>query len=481
MPTALQREHPTLWTDTTWNVSPSGPPPDDETLSSIGARQTKALLESASRSLNDVVARLDLSSETTRDSFTASAHQGIHTDAGAAPELRVPASKTPDTADGAAASDTREQALETPKTPGQHGTSTTAENFDPSSLQGASALRYWIAKIQAVVDDCSETQLVDTLERFKKQNKIQRDEQQKKSDELQRKEDAAKVVSTVMGWFGKILGAIITVASVVSAIFTGGASLVLAGIGLALMAGDFIAEIITGKSPIGELLNPIIQKVFLPIVKAFGSAFSAVLKKLGVNDELADIIGNALGTVAAMIAVLAIGALAKSSQVTNLASRMIQPLMRAISKFTPQLMKNVARQVASAASKVMSSADAASESLSRSASTLAKKVGMNFNGEVVGLHMQRVAVTTVATNATAQAGAGAWMGVNEKQMAEAIATIGELTTDMSQMQSALDIVVQFWQKQTHWVEALQKTLSDSTQAELQSSLHTLNNTRRLAV
>ncbi len=48
-----------------------------------------------------------------------------------------------------------------------------------------------------------------------------------------------------MGCIGKVLGALLTIVSVVAAVFTGGASLALAAVGLAVMVADEIVKAAT--------------------------------------------------------------------------------------------------------------------------------------------------------------------------------------------------------------------------------------------
>ncbi|RYH63974.1 MAG: hypothetical protein EON54_07080 [Alcaligenaceae bacterium] len=112
------------------------------------------------------------------------------------------------------------------------GVGAQSDDFDSSKLRGAAALRFWIAKIQETVDETTQTQLVDTLGRFKEQNKAQREFHDKKSEEIQKKEVAAQKASQVMGCLGKIVGAAVVAVSVAAAVVSGGTSLVLAGVGL---------------------------------------------------------------------------------------------------------------------------------------------------------------------------------------------------------------------------------------------------------
>ncbi|SUG71798.1 pathogenicity island 1 effector protein [Salmonella enterica subsp. enterica] len=55
---------------------------------------------------------------------------------------------------------------------------------------------------------------------------------EKKSAEFQEETRKAEETNRIMGCIGKVLGALLTIVSVVAAVFTGGASLALAAVGL---------------------------------------------------------------------------------------------------------------------------------------------------------------------------------------------------------------------------------------------------------
>lgn len=84
-----------------------------------------------------------------------------------------------------------------------------------------------------------------------------------------------------MGCVGKIVGALLTIASVIGAVFSGGASLALAAVGLALMVADEIVKAATGTSFIQQALNPIMEAVLKPLMEAIGKAISKALEALG--------------------------------------------------------------------------------------------------------------------------------------------------------------------------------------------------------
>ncbi|WP_175648885.1 type III secretion system translocon subunit SctE, partial [Burkholderia pseudomallei] len=67
-------------------------------------------------------------------------------------------------------------------------------------------------------------------------------ERQNRSDEYQAQAKKAEEMQKTMGCIGKIVGWVITAVSFAAAAFTGGASLALAAVGLALAVGDEISR-----------------------------------------------------------------------------------------------------------------------------------------------------------------------------------------------------------------------------------------------
>lgn len=91
----------------------------------------------------------------------------------------------------------------------------------------------------------------------------------------------AEELNRTMGCIGKILGAVLTVISVVAAAFTGGASLALAAIGVALMVADEVVKATTGVSFMEEALKPLMDKVLKPLMDLLGKAITKALESMG--------------------------------------------------------------------------------------------------------------------------------------------------------------------------------------------------------
>lgn len=349
------------------------------------------------------------------------------------------------------------------------------DGFDPKTLRGAIRLRFLIDQLQEKVDENTESQLVSTLERFKEQNKAQRAFHAKKSAEIQEKEAAARKAQEVMGCIGKIVGGIIAGIAIGSALITGGSSLVLAGIGLGLMAADAVAEKLTGESLTGRLLNPLIEKVFTPMAQLIGNAIADVLKKLDVDADVADTIGAVAGAVAAAVAVIAAAVAAKALPIGKAMQAVTRPLTRSIAKMMPKLISGVTSKLSSAFASGMSKV---SNAVSRTVTKLSGKLGIT-NAQVVGLQGSRVAIVAEALDASAKAGVTGWVGVTNNQVAQASAEITERLADKEVLQTYVQTAVDSWRQSATWLEGLGHRATNAVEDEQELQRHILARTRTM--
>ena len=114
------------------------------------------------------------------------------------------------------------------------------------NVDAAGRMVLFMARFAELIGDAAEVR----LEAEKKAASEIRDAQSavamRKAEEYEDQVRKAEEANKKMGCIGKILGAVLTVVSVVGAVFTGGASLAIAAVGIALMAGDMIGKAITG-------------------------------------------------------------------------------------------------------------------------------------------------------------------------------------------------------------------------------------------
>lgn len=193
----------------------------------------------------------------------------------------------------------------------------------------------------------------NTLQKFKDQsNKVQSMQKQqqalmeKKADEHAAELQKAAALNKAMGCVGKILGGLITLLSVVGAVFTGGASLALAAVGLALMAADMIGKAITGVSFMEKAMRPLMDNVIGPLINALSKAISKVLEGLGVNAKTAAIVGAIVGALVAAALIIAAVLVGKSA-----AASVGKMMSNVIQKLVPEVLKKLVGQSGALVSK----------------------------------------------------------------------------------------------------------------------------------
>ena len=202
-------------------------------------------------------------------------------------------------------------------------------------------------------------------------------EARQKEMESKAKEQAEEIrkaehLNKIMGCVGKILGGIIMAVSIVGAVFTGGASLALAAVGMALLIADPIVAKVTGKSITDRVMAPVLEHVIQPIMKFVAEKIKSFLNDLGVKDGIANIISTVTAAITVAVIMIAVGVVAK-----NVASALLKRIVPIMSKVINKVIqKTVPAAVRRTASKV-------STSMSKSVARLGEQLG--FKNDVVSL------------------------------------------------------------------------------------------------
>jgi len=245
---------------------------------------------------------------------------------------------------------------------------------DEKARTNAATLSELLAVLQEIIGKANDakleadTRLVQDVLRLREAENLRRS--QEYQDELAKAEAAQKK----MGCIGKIIGWVVTVVAVVAAPFTGGASMVLAGIGLALAIGEEL-----GLNIMGKIMEPI-MKLVMELVKAVGNVMGDVLTKLGVSSAFVDKIKDVLGVIVVAALIIAAVVLTKrvagTVAVQQLAKAVTRAVTDAISKALPQMIKMLAQSAKSAVDDVAKAiAKTASKVTSSNADTLATRAG----------------------------------------------------------------------------------------------------------
>lgn len=204
---------------------------------------------------------------------------------------------------------------------------------------GLAAMTLLMGQLALLIGDNADRKLQDNAELTRLLQEARQAEMQVKAKEQADAIIKAEQLSKTMGCVGKILGGLIVAVSLVGAIFTGGASLALAAVGIALMVADPIVKAITGKSITDRVMAPVLEHVIQPMMKFIANAVNKFLKDFGVDESISNIISTVVSAITIAITMIAVSLLAKAGGKALLKS--IMPMInKMISKLTPTVVKN---------------------------------------------------------------------------------------------------------------------------------------------
>jgi len=153
----------------------------------------------------------------------------------------------------------------------------------------------------------------------------------RKAHEYSIQVNKAEHVHKAMGIFCKIFGWVIAAVGFIGAAFTGGASLIIATVGLALTTGNEIGKAVTGVDALGTAMKPFMDKVVEPLIKIMSKECTLLLKSCGLSEKAADIAGQILGTIVAA-AIIIVGSIVVVKGGAKLVTKMFGPLVENISE-----------------------------------------------------------------------------------------------------------------------------------------------------
>ncbi|OQS35710.1 type III secretion system needle tip complex protein [Chromobacterium haemolyticum] len=314
-----------------------------------------------------------------------------------------------------------------------------ARKTGEDNLSNVAKLTMLMAMFVELVGKNSEESLKNDLALFQALQEGRQKEMDKKSAEYQEEVRKAEELNRTMGCIGKILGALLTVVSVVAAAFTGGASLALAAVGVALMVADEVVKATTGVSFMEEALKPLMDKVLKPLMDLIGKAITKALESMGVDKKTAELAGSIIGAVlaaVAMVAVMVVVAVVGKGAASKLGGALSKLMGDAIKKMVPNVLKELAKN--------------GSKMLTQGFQRLANSLGLRTDAaskQLMANTLNRVVVGGEVAQATTQAGGNVAQGVFMKNASDALA-------DFTLARAAMDQIEQ-WLKQA--VEAFANT------------------------
>ncbi|WKX25749.1 type III secretion system translocon subunit SctE [Tatumella ptyseos] len=219
------------------------------------------------------------------------------------------------------------------------------ETYRKQANEQSTTLTFLMALIAKLVETSASDELKASAELKQKlaeasakdaANKVKEfDEQVRKAEEMQK----------TMGCVGKIVGWVITAISFTAAAFTGGTSLALAGVGLALAVGDEISYAVTGNSFMADMIQPVMEAVIKPLMETVGQFFTDILQGMGLDHNSAVMAGQIFGAVAAG-AILIAGVMVAGSVMSKIFGALMKKLgVEVAEEASKSVAKNVAKTV----------------------------------------------------------------------------------------------------------------------------------------
>lgn len=339
------------------------------------------------------------------------------------------------------------------------------QKSEKDNLSNVAKLTLLMAMFAELVGKNSEESLKNDLALFQALQEGRKTEMEKKSAEYQEEVRKAEELNRIMGCVGKILGALLTVVSVVAAAFTGGASLALAAVGLALMMADEITKATTGVSFMQEALKPLMENILKPLMEMIGKAISKALEEFGVDKKKAEMIGAIAGAVLAaiaMVAIIVVVSLVGKGAAAKLGNAMSKFFGDAVKKIVPNVLKEFAKKA------------------STSATQLAQRVGLRtdtLGKQLMANRLNTAVLVGEVGNETAQAGGNVASGIFMKNASEAMADFHLARAAMEQISQWLKQAVETFSDSQKVTQELNRAMSAALQQNAEAGRFILRQSR----
>lgn len=180
---------------------------------------------------------------------------------------------------------------------------------DKQYLDDLDELFRLMGQFAKLMGDSAVKGIEEDMKFFDALRKTRENDMQRQNEEYQKKVRKAGFLGKLFGVIGKVVGAVLAVVGVLGAVFTGGASMAMTVVGVALLA-DSVIGAATGFSVVGEALKPLMKHVVQPLASLIGDGISGLLEKAGVPKDTAETIGGIAGAVVAAVVVVALVAVA---------------------------------------------------------------------------------------------------------------------------------------------------------------------------
>ncbi|WP_207281424.1 type III secretion system translocon subunit SctE [Pseudomonas sp. FW300-N2F2] len=223
-------------------------------------------------------------------------------------------------------------------------TSSTPKQTDEKALSSSALALLNRLKIIELLGESAQSKEELSQELFQELQARLQAHMQRESEKYLEEVRKAEALQKTMGCIGKIVGAILTVATIAAGVLTANPVLIAVGVvGAAVMIADSVIQDKTGVSFMAEAMKPL-TLVMQEAIKLFTEIYTKMLIGLGVDEDKAKEIAQIAGMIQGVVSTLAAVAL-----VAVVGVQVIGPMVSAVAS----KLASVAAQAAPAAMQAM--------------------------------------------------------------------------------------------------------------------------------
>ncbi|WP_438288993.1 type III secretion system translocon subunit BipB [Burkholderia pseudomallei] len=359
----------------------------------------------------------------------------------------------------------------------QYGASASLRTPQSPRLSGAAELTAVLGKLQELISSGNVKELESKQKLFTEMQAKREAELQKKSDEYQAQVKKAEEMQKTMGCIGKIVGWVITAVSFAAAAFTGGASLALAAVGLALAVGDEISRATTGVSFMDKLMQPVMDAILKPLMEMISSLITKALVACGVDQQKAELAGAILGAVVTGVALVA-AAFVGASAVKAVASKVIDAMAGQLTKLMDSAIGKMLVQLIEKFSE-KSGLQALGSRTATAMTRMRRAIGVEAkeDGMLLANRFEKAGTVMNVGNQVSQAVGGIVVGVERAKAMGLLADVKEAMYDIKLLGDLLKQAVDAFAEHNRVLAQLMQQMSDAGEMQTSTGKLILRNAR----
>ncbi|WP_342220915.1 type III secretion system translocon subunit SctE [Candidatus Fukatsuia endosymbiont of Tuberolachnus salignus] len=343
-------------------------------------------------------------------------------------------------------------------------------------VNNTARLSLLMATFSSLLSDNAIQKLKSDKELFQAIQEHRQLELEKQAEEQAAELRKAEELQKTMGCIGQILGYLILAVSVVAAVFTGGASLAFAAVGLALLATDKIMEAAGVESLSARIMDPVMKKIVEPMIKFFTDLFIKILKETGldkvIGQEATDILAATLAAVAAVVVMVAAVVLLKaggSAEIKAMSGPLARKLAgklastavgKAVSNVGSKIAKSaVGKSVSQGGRQAANMARNISKSITKGTQKTLDKLNIKSDPALIGNKLKYANLALTGTNVATQSGLNIAANVSVKNALNAKADMILTEKELEMIREFLSLLVEAFERSLKTTQDIMTTMS----------------------